>query len=83
MAYNTPEVEWEQQYFTDYPYSVELFDNDTCTDSYRTDSLSHAQAKYDSLKQDLSDTNDVKMFKYNTETDTHDEIDYNGNIIEE
>lgn len=83
MAYNTPEVEWEQQYFTDYPYSVELFDNDTCTDSYRTDSLSRAQAKYDSLKQDLSDMSDVKMFKYNTETDTHDEIDYNGNIIEE
>lgn len=84
MAYNTPEVEWEQQYFTDYPYAVEVFYGNTCEDIFRTDNLAHAQAKFDKWEYELSVVynHSVKMFKYNTETDTHDEIDYDGNIIE-
>ena len=84
MAHNTPEVEWEEQYFTDYPYAVEVYYGGTCEDAFRTDSLSHAQAKFDQWEHDLSVVynHSVKMFKYNSETGTHDEIDYNGNVIE-
>ena len=83
MAYNTPEVEWEEQYFADYPYAVEVFYGDTCEDTFRTDNLSHAQAKFDKWTHDLSVVynHSVKMFKYNVETGTHDEIDYYGKVI--
>ena len=82
---NTSETEWEQQYFIDYPYAVEIFYGDTCEDTYRTDNLSHAQAKYDKWTHDLSVVynHSVKMFKYNIETDTHNLIGYNGELIEE
>ena len=79
------EIEWEQQYFTDYPYAVEIFYGDICEDTFRTDSLSHAQAKFDKWTHDLSVVNNhsVKMFKYNADTDTHEQINYRGQVIEE
>lgn len=72
------ELEQEDRYFTQYPYVVEIYKDDFCEDSYRTDSFSNAQAKFDKWTQDLQ-TNDgcsVKMFQYNPEVGEHFEIDY-------
>ena len=84
MAHNTPETDYDFDYFNSYPYAVEIFCGDTCEDVYRTESLSNAQAKFDSWEQDLSNINDyeVKMFQFNESTGTHDLIDYNGNVLE-
>lgn len=78
MGHNMPEVEWEHDYFAQYPYTVEIFCGDTCEDIYRTDSLSNAQAKFDSWTEDLQTNDDysVKLFKYNPELGYHEELDY-------
>lgn len=85
MEHNAPETDFDLEYFKDYPYTVEIFYGNTCEDIYRTDNLSTAQAKFDKWAHDLSVVNNhtVKMFKFNAETEVHNLIDYNGNIIEE
>ena len=85
MFNNSLETDYDHEYFSAYPYEVVIMDNECCTDSYRSDSLSDAQAKFDSWEQDLSDepTIEVKMYKYNETEFAHDLIDYNGNIIED
>ena len=83
MTHNSPEVEWEHDYFTNYPYAVEVFYGDTCEDVYRTNSLSNAQAKFDKWSHDLSVVNghSVVLLKYNENLGEHFEIDYNGNEV--
>jgi len=82
--YNTPETDYDHDYFSSYPYAVEIFKDDTCTDIYRSNELTNAQAKFDSWTQDLQGQQgiEVKMLKYNIDSECHDLIDYNGNIIE-
>lgn len=80
--YNTVETDYDNEYFSTYPYAVEIFANDICEDVFRTDNLSTAQAKYDKWTSDLeNDKVVIKMFMYNTNMQEHNEIDYNGNTI--
>ena len=83
--HNEPEEEWEHDYFMSLPYTVEIFANDVCENIYRTDSLSNAQAKFDSWEQDLQDNTDVKvlMFKYNPNEYAHEQISYDGKVLDE
>ena len=64
-------------------YTVEIFANGNCEDSYRTLDLSNAQAKFDSWQQDLQDDTEVKMkmYQYDEDKDEYTEINYNGEIL--
>ena len=64
-------------------YTVEIFANDVCEDSYRTSDLSNAQAKFDSWQQDLQDDTEVKikMYQYDEDKDEYTEINYNGEVL--
>ena len=81
--HNVIETDYDHEYFSNYPYAVEIFVGDTCEDTYRTNNLSHAQAKFDSWTSDLQGERnvEVKMFKYNTKEYGHEEINYQGEII--
>jgi uncharacterized lipoprotein YehR (DUF1307 family) len=64
-------------------YSVELVVNGMAEDTYITDSLSNAQAKFDSWEQDFqNDTGvTVKLYLYDESTDEYTEVNYNGEVI--